>query len=170
MGDVQTHQSRWGDRRRGLGVPGLASDLGFRRRGLRDVLDHGTETTDGELTVAAAVVLLIVGLALLLAGRMQSAVALVSLGMAGYAAIDLATDFSDTPGYQAWLMVAVVAVTIVAGIVGYLAIWFLLAFLRRYSTAIFIIYRIILGGLLLGLLWKGQGREVRRAGCKQSRG
>lgn len=45
--------------------------------------------------------------------------------------------------------------TIVSGIVGYLSIWFLLAYLRRNSTAIFIIYRIILGTVLLILLWKG---------------
>ena len=45
--------------------------------------------------------------------------------------------------------------TIVSGIVGYLAIWFLIAFLRRRSTAIFIIYRVFLGTLILGLLWFG---------------
>ena len=45
--------------------------------------------------------------------------------------------------------------TLVSGIVGYLAIWFLIAFLRRRSTAIFIIYRIILGSAILGLLWFG---------------
>ena len=45
--------------------------------------------------------------------------------------------------------------TIVAGIVGYLSIWFLLAFLRRNSTAVFVIYRIILGVVLLVLLWQG---------------
>jgi undecaprenyl-diphosphatase len=45
--------------------------------------------------------------------------------------------------------------TVVSGIVGYLAIWFLIAFLRRRSTAIFIIYRIILGSAILGLLWFG---------------
>ncbi|MEZ5346068.1 MAG: undecaprenyl-diphosphatase UppP [Pyrinomonadaceae bacterium] len=45
--------------------------------------------------------------------------------------------------------------TIVAGIVGYLSIWFLLAFLKRYSTAVFIIYRIILGLVILILLWYG---------------
>ena len=42
---------------------------------------------------------------------------------------------------------------VVAGIVGYLSIWFLLAFLRKNSTAIFIIYRIILGVTILVLLW-----------------
>lgn len=45
--------------------------------------------------------------------------------------------------------------TIVAGIVGYLAIWFLMAFLRRFSMLIFIIYRLILGGVILYLLFQG---------------
>ena len=45
--------------------------------------------------------------------------------------------------------------TIVAGIVGYASIYFLLAFLRKNSTAIFIGYRIILGVTILILLWKG---------------
>ena len=45
--------------------------------------------------------------------------------------------------------------TIVAGIVGYLSIWFLLAFLRRNTTAIFIIYRVIVGAVILILLWRG---------------
>lgn len=45
--------------------------------------------------------------------------------------------------------------TIVSGIVGYISIWFLLSFLRRNSTAIFIVYRIILGVVLLLLLWRG---------------
>jgi len=45
--------------------------------------------------------------------------------------------------------------TIVAGIVGYLAIWFLLAFLKKHSTGIFIGYRIVLGVVILVLLWQG---------------
>lgn len=45
--------------------------------------------------------------------------------------------------------------TIVAGIVGYASIWFLLAFLRRNSTAVFIVYRIVLGIVILVLLWQG---------------
>lgn len=45
--------------------------------------------------------------------------------------------------------------TVVAGVVGYLSIWFLLAFLRKNSTAIFIVYRIILGVIILVLLWRG---------------
>lgn len=45
--------------------------------------------------------------------------------------------------------------TLVAGIVGYLSIWFLLAYLRKRSTAVFIIYRIVVGAVLLFLLWRG---------------
>lgn len=43
---------------------------------------------------------------------------------------------------------------IVAGIVGYLSIWFLLAFLKKNSTAIFIGYRIVLGAIILVLVWQ----------------
>ncbi len=45
--------------------------------------------------------------------------------------------------------------TLVAGIVGYLSIWFLLAFLRKNSTMIFIVYRIIVGAAILGCLFYG---------------
>lgn len=45
--------------------------------------------------------------------------------------------------------------TIVSAIVGYLSIWFLIAFLRKNSTAVFIAYRLILGTVLLVLLWQG---------------
>jgi undecaprenyl-diphosphatase len=45
--------------------------------------------------------------------------------------------------------------TVVAGIVGYLSIWFLLAFLRKNSTMIFIVYRIIVGAAILGCLFYG---------------
>ncbi|MDI6766829.1 MAG: undecaprenyl-diphosphatase UppP [Bacteroidota bacterium] len=42
--------------------------------------------------------------------------------------------------------------TIVSGIVGYWAISFLLKFLQKHTTYVFIFYRIILGGVLWGLL------------------
>jgi undecaprenyl-diphosphatase len=48
-----------------------------------------------------------------------------------------------------------IVATIVSGIVGYLSIWFLLAFLRKNSTAVFIIYRLVLGAVILGALWFG---------------
>jgi undecaprenyl-diphosphatase len=48
-----------------------------------------------------------------------------------------------------------IAGTIASGIVGYLSIWFLLAFLRKNSMMIFIVYRIVLAVIILGLLWYG---------------
>ena len=45
--------------------------------------------------------------------------------------------------------------TVVSGIVGYASIWFLLRFLRTHSTAVFIVYRLIVGGLILGALVTG---------------
>ncbi len=48
-----------------------------------------------------------------------------------------------------------IAATVVAAIVGYLSIWFLIAFLRKNTTTIFIVYRLVLGGALLILLWQG---------------
>lgn len=51
--------------------------------------------------------------------------------------------------------IALAVGTVVAAIVGYLSIWFLLAFLKKRSTAIFIIYRIIVGMVILIFLWQG---------------
>ena len=45
--------------------------------------------------------------------------------------------------------------TIASGIVGYAAIWFLLRFLRTHSTGVFIIYRVIVGGVILLALSAG---------------
>lgn len=45
--------------------------------------------------------------------------------------------------------------TVVAAVVGYASIWFLLRFLRKNSTLVFIIYRIIVGAAILGLLYFG---------------
>jgi undecaprenyl-diphosphatase len=51
--------------------------------------------------------------------------------------------------------VALAVGVVVSGIVGYLSIWFLLAFLRKNSTLIFIIYRIIVGAAILACLYFG---------------
>lgn len=45
--------------------------------------------------------------------------------------------------------------TIVAGIVGYASIWFLLRYLRTHSTSLFIVYRVIVGGAILAALVGG---------------
>ena len=45
--------------------------------------------------------------------------------------------------------------TVVSGAVGYASIWFLLRFLRTHSTGVFIVYRVIVGGLILAALSVG---------------
>ena len=42
--------------------------------------------------------------------------------------------------------------TVVSGVVGYASIWFLLRYLRTHSTGVFIVYRVIVGGLILAAL------------------
>ncbi len=59
-------------------------------------------------------------------------------------------EASPGPG---WGVVA--AGLLVALISGYAAIGFLLAFLRTHSTLPFVAYRVALGALLLGLVWRG---------------
>jgi undecaprenyl-diphosphatase len=51
--------------------------------------------------------------------------------------------------------VPLVVATVVAGVVGYASIWFLLRFLRTHSTWLFIIYRVALGAILIALLSAG---------------
>ena len=55
------------------------------------------------------------------------------------------------PGSYGSLAVA----TVVAGVVGYASIWFLLRYLRTHSTSIFIVYRVIVGGVILAALVAG---------------
>jgi undecaprenyl-diphosphatase len=50
---------------------------------------------------------------------------------------------------------ALLVATIVSGAVGYASIWFLLRFLRTHSTGIFIVYRVLVGALILGALVAG---------------
>jgi undecaprenyl-diphosphatase len=45
--------------------------------------------------------------------------------------------------------------TVVSGVVGYASIWFLLRYLRTHSTGVFIVYRVIVGGLILAALSLG---------------
>lgn len=54
---------------------------------------------------------------------------------------------------NASMAINLVASTIAASISGYLAIDFLLKFLRRNSTYVFVFYRIVLGLLVLSLIW-----------------
>jgi undecaprenyl-diphosphatase len=48
-----------------------------------------------------------------------------------------------------------IVATVVSGAVGYASIWFLLRFLRTHSTAVFIVYRLIVGVAILCALMSG---------------
>ncbi|HET6671111.1 MAG TPA: undecaprenyl-diphosphatase UppP [Pyrinomonadaceae bacterium] len=50
---------------------------------------------------------------------------------------------------------ALAVATIVSGLVGYASIWFLLRFLRRHSTGVFIGYRLLVGALIIFALLGG---------------
>ena len=52
--------------------------------------------------------------------------------------------------------VPLIVATLVSAVVGYLSIAFLLGFLKRYSTGVFIVYRLLLGGAILWLVWAGR--------------
>jgi len=45
--------------------------------------------------------------------------------------------------------------TVVSGVVGYASIWFLLRYLRTHSTGVFIVYRVIVGAVILAALAAG---------------
>jgi len=52
--------------------------------------------------------------------------------------------------------VALVVATAISGVVGYLSIAFLLRYLQRHSTFVFVAYRIALGLILIGLILSGR--------------
>ena len=54
-----------------------------------------------------------------------------------------------TDGLQGIGMTNLVISTLVSAIVGYLSIAFLISFLRKNSTVVFIVYRLLIGGLIL---------------------
>ena len=48
-----------------------------------------------------------------------------------------------------------IVATIVSGVIGYASIWFLLRFLRTHSTGVFIVYRLLVGSVILFALIGG---------------
>lgn len=66
--------------------------------------------------------------------------------------LELKEAFEKLPA-DSYLALAVA--TVVSGIVGYASIWFLLRFLRKHSTGIFIGYRLLVGALIVFALLTG---------------
>jgi undecaprenyl-diphosphatase len=51
---------------------------------------------------------------------------------------------------------SLIMATAVSGIIGYASIWFLLRYLRTHTTALFIFYRLLVGGAILVALFSGK--------------
>ncbi|MDI1242492.1 MAG: undecaprenyl-diphosphatase UppP [bacterium] len=84
------------------------------------------------------------------AARFSFLMSIPAIGASGLLQLKEAVDILPADSF-----IPLLGGTIAAAIVGYLSIWFLIAFLRKNSTMIFIVYRIILGTVLLVLLWQG---------------
>lgn len=65
-------------------------------------------------------------------------------------------ELFKTGGLEGIGMTNLIISTVVSAIVGYLSIAFLLSFLRKNSTLVFIIYRLIIGGLILWSVMTGR--------------
>ena len=84
------------------------------------------------------------------AARFSFLLSIPAIGASGVLELRQAIDILPSDSF-----LPLIVGSVVAAIVGYLSIWFLIAFLRRNSTAVFIIYRILLGSVILVLLWQG---------------
>ncbi len=85
------------------------------------------------------------------AARFSFLLSIPAIGASGLLELKKALEGGIPPESYTPLVVG----TIVAAVVGYLSIWFLLAFLKRNSTMIFIVYRIVVGAALLALIYTG---------------
>ncbi len=138
----------------------LAEKVGSRRRGMSEL-----EVKDALAVGGAQVLALIPGASRsgstimggLFAGEQRETAARFSFllsipAIAASGLLELKEAIHRLPPASG---VPLVVATIVAGLVGYASIWFLLRFLRTHSTAVFIGYRLVVGGLILILLWRG---------------
>jgi undecaprenyl-diphosphatase len=70
-------------------------------------------------------------------------------------------------GAAAWNLVIA---TVVSGIVGYATIAFLLNYLKRHTTYLFVVYRVVVGGLLLALLLAGRVQPLPNSPNEEATG
>ena len=84
------------------------------------------------------------------AARFSFLLSIPAVGAAGL--LELKEAYRDLPQGD---FVPLAVGVLVSALIGYAAIWFLLWYLRTRSSAIFIIYRLIVGSLILTGLWYG---------------
>jgi undecaprenyl-diphosphatase len=87
------------------------------------------------------------------AARFSFLLSIPSILMAGlYQLVDAREELLSSQSQVVNLVVALV----VSAVVGYATIPWLLGFLRTHSTFVFIVYRLLLAGTLVGLIWAGK--------------
>jgi undecaprenyl-diphosphatase len=138
----------------------IAERVGRRRKEMRDL-----GLTDALAVGFAQVLALVPGASRsgstimggLFAGETRETAARFSflLSIPAIAASGLLELFQEVEKLPTGSVVPLVVATVVSGVVGYASIWFLLRFLRTHSTNVFIVYRLVVGALILALLAAG---------------
>ncbi len=98
-------------------------------------------------TITAAIFL---GFSRETAARFSFLMSIPAIAASGLLQFYQALEYIDTNG-----IITIAVATIVSGIFGYLSIEFLLRYLRKKSTFIFIIYRIVIGIIILVMIYNG---------------
>jgi undecaprenyl-diphosphatase len=136
---------RWGRKERGLADLGYSAALAI---GTAQALALIPGTSRSGITITAA---LLLGFARPTAARFSF---LLSIPIGVLVALKSAKDLMDAHVTAADLLPMLIGV-VVSAIVGYLVIAWLLAWLRRQSLTIFVVYRLLLGALILALFLRG---------------
>ncbi|HYE74772.1 MAG TPA: undecaprenyl-diphosphatase UppP [Blastocatellia bacterium] len=141
---------------------GLAEFFGERRRGMTELtvkdaiivglaqvfaLLPGSSRSGTTMTGA-----LFSGLSRETAARFSFLLSIPAIGASGLLELKEAMEI----GFEGIGTTNLVVATIVSAVVGYASIAFLLSFLRKHTTYVFIGYRVILGGIILALLFMGR--------------
>ncbi len=98
-------------------------------------------------TITAAIFL---GFSRETAARFSFLMSIPAIAASGLLQFYQALKYIDTSG-----IITIAVATVVSGIFGYLSIEFLLRYLRKKSTFIFIIYRIVIGIIILVMIYNG---------------
>jgi undecaprenyl-diphosphatase len=98
-------------------------------------------------TITAAIFL---GFSRETAARFSFLMSIPAIAASGLLQFYQALKYIDTNG-----IITIAVATIVSGIFGYLSIEFLLRYLRKKSTFVFIIYRIVIGIIILVMIYNG---------------
>jgi undecaprenyl-diphosphatase len=141
---------------------GLAEFFGERRRGMTELtvkdalvvgffqifsLIPGSSRSGTTMTGA-----MFAGLSRETAARFSFLLSIPAIGASGLLELKEAIEI----GFGGIGVANLVVATVVSAVVGYLSIAFLLSYLRRHTTYVFIGYRLIVGAIILALVMRGQ--------------